>query len=76
MDAKKLTIVQDTKKQKKAVRLTDIAEAAGCSVATASYVINHAEGNIKCSEKLTQKILSIAVALNYNPSHRTKSMSK
>ncbi|MBO7298732.1 MAG: LacI family DNA-binding transcriptional regulator [Kiritimatiellae bacterium] len=45
--------------------LRDVAEAADCSVALASHVLNKSYGNITCTEELRLKIERVAEELGY-----------
>lgn len=45
--------------------LRDVAEAADCSVALASHILNKSYGNISCTEELRQKIERVAEELGY-----------
>lgn len=52
------------KKSKRATTLSDVAKAAGVSVATASYVLSNREG-VTISEPTRQRVHEVAASLNY-----------
>ena len=47
------------------IRLKDIAESCGCSVAVASHVINGSAGNVACRPELRARILRAAARSGY-----------
>lgn len=49
------------------VTINDIAESAGCSKATVSYVLNNRQAGFKVSQETTLKVLNIAMELGYKP---------
>lgn len=53
----------------------DVAEAAGVSRTTVSFVLNNVEG-MRISEETRQKVLDTAEALNYHPDATARSMVK
>lgn len=60
----------------KRARLKDVAEAAGCSIAVVSHVVNNASGNITCGEPLRQKILRAAAELGYTAHYASRALKK
>jgi DNA-binding LacI/PurR family transcriptional regulator len=59
----------------KRVTVKDVAEAAGVSRTTVSFVLNKAEG-MRISEETRQKVLQAAESLNYHPDATARSMVK
>jgi LacI family transcriptional regulator len=53
----------------------DVADAAGVSRTTVSFVLNHTEG-MRISEETRQKVMQAAEALNYHPDAAARSMVK
>jgi len=56
------------------VRLKDIAESVGCSIAVASHVLNHSTGNISCRDELRERILRRAGELHYAPHYASRAL--
>lgn len=54
--------------------LRDVAEAADCSIALASHVLNKSYGNISCTPEMLAKIERVANELGYS-SMRSKHLS-
>ena len=59
----------------KRVTAKDVAEAAGVSRTTVSFVLNNAQG-MRISEETRQKVLEAAKILNYHPDATARSMVK
>lgn len=59
----------------KRVTAKDVAEAAGVSRTTVSFVLNNAQG-MRISEETRQKVLEAARTLNYHPDATARSMVK
>ena len=59
----------------KRITAKDVAEAAGVSRTTVSFVLNNAEG-MRISEETRQKVLEAAETLNYYPDATARSMVK
>ena len=59
----------------KRVTAKDVAEAAGVSRTTVSFVLNNAQG-MRISEETRQKVLEAAKTLNYHPDATARSMVK
>ncbi|MBQ6103448.1 MAG: LacI family DNA-binding transcriptional regulator, partial [Kiritimatiellae bacterium] len=55
------------------IRLKDIAESCGCSVAVASHVINGSAGNVSCRPELRARILRRAAESGYAPRRTCRS---
>ena len=56
------------------VRLKDIAESVGCSIAVVSHVLNHSTGNISCRPDLRERILRRAGELHYAPHYASRAL--
>ena len=56
------------------VRLKDIAESVGCSVAVVSHVVNHSTGNVSCGDDLRDRILRRARELHYAPHYASRAL--
>ena len=59
----------------KRITAKDVAEAAGVSRTTVSFVLNNVDG-MRISEETRQKVLDAAEALNYHPDATARSMVK
>ncbi len=58
----------------KKVSLKDIAQEAGVSTATVSYVLNNREEQARVGQEMALKIRKIARKLNYQPNHIARSL--
>lgn len=56
------------------VRLKDIAESVGCSIAVVSHVLNRSTGNISCRPELRERILRRAGELHYAPHYASRAL--
>lgn len=54
--------------------LQHVADAAGCSPAVASSVLNRARGNVRVSNDLRQRIVAAATKLSYRPNFAARSL--
>ena len=59
-----------------AVTIKDVADRAGVSTATVSYVLNGRETSIKITEVTKQRILSASRELDYRPNAMARALSK
>ncbi len=60
--------------KKKNITLKTIAEAAQCSTAVVSTVLNASRGNTKVSDRMREKILTVARTLDYTPNYASRSL--
>lgn len=58
----------------KKVSLKDIAQEAGVSTATVSYVLSNKEEKARVGQEMARKIRKIARKLNYQPNHIARSL--
>lgn len=56
------------------ITLKEVAHAAGCSVAVASKVLNHARGNVSVSKVTSERVRRIAVEMGYRPNLLARSL--
>ena len=61
-----MAVEVEQNRNKQRATLRDVAEAADCSVALASHVLNKSYGNISCTEEVRQKIEQTAAELGYS----------
>lgn len=66
--------MENTDRKTKKITARDVAQAAGVSVATVSYVMNDRPDQ-KINPETRKKILQIANLMNYVPSHAAKSLA-
>ena len=58
----------------KSTTLKQVAQAAQCSVAVASKVLNHAKGNVSVSQETSDRVRSIAEKMGYRPNLLARSL--